>query len=111
MNLKEEIFWYRVAIGVALRKLRESKSSVKEPFTQDKLNVDFYIVFGKTWNAGREEGYPNLTSENMYLITKYFGLTVEEFMKLVYAVTKDEMEEVLSKKVSLRKKLNIIKRG
>ncbi|MEN2436494.1 hypothetical protein AAH994_13840 [Weeksellaceae bacterium A-14] len=101
MKFHKEIFRYKVAVGIALKKLRTEIIIDGKPMTQQYLNNDIYEKYNKSWNSAREETLPNTTLENIYLISDYFKIDITNFFQLVKSISKIEIDDAIKNKIRL----------
>ncbi|MDQ1096609.1 MULTISPECIES: hypothetical protein [Chryseobacterium] len=101
MKFHKEIFRYKVAVGLALKKLRTEILIDKKPMTQQYLNDDISEKYNKSWNSAREETLPNTTLENLYVICNYFEIEIDNFFKIVKNITDKEIDEAIRSKKKL----------
>lgn len=101
MKFHKEIFRYKVAVGIAFKKLRLEIIIDGKPMTQQYLNNDIYEKYNKSWNSAREETLPNTTLENLYLISDYFKIDVTYFFQLVQSISKKEVDDAIKNKIRL----------
>lgn len=103
MKFHEDIFKYKVAVGLVFKKLRITIIINGKPMTQQYLNNDIYEKYGKSWNCAREETFPNTTLENIYLICNYFNIEIDYFFQLVKNVPADDIDIAIKNKYRLSK--------
>ena len=103
MTYKEKTFRFKVAVGIILRKLREEKSTDGKPFTQNSLNDEILLEYKKAWNSAREESLPNTRLDNLFLISDFFGVPLEQFFRKVSEVTEEEINHEIRSKRKLLK--------
>ena len=103
MNYWEKTFRFRVAVGICFRKLRESIIIDGKPMTQNTLNDNILLRYNKTWNSAREESLPNTRLANLYLISDFFGISLEDFFKKVHQINEKEINEEIQSKIKLRR--------
>ncbi|MDR6461612.1 hypothetical protein [Chryseobacterium sediminis] len=102
MKLHKEIFRYKVAVGLVLKKIRTGILIDGKPMTQQYLNNDISEKYNKSWNSAREETLPNTTLENLYIICDYFKIDIDYFFRLVKNITKKEIDDAISAKIRLK---------
>lgn len=102
MNFHKEIFRYKVAVGIVLKKLRTEIIIDGKPMTQQYLNNEISEKYNKSWNCAREETLPNTTLENLYFITDYFKIDIDFFFQLVKSITKKEIDDTIKNKIRLK---------
>ena len=103
MTHKEKTFRFKVAVGIILRQLREEKSTDGKPLTQNSLNNEILLEYKKTWNSAREESLPNSRLDNLFLISDFFGVPLEQFFRKVSEVTEEEINQEIRSKSKLQK--------
>ncbi|MFL9845613.1 hypothetical protein [Flavobacterium rhizosphaerae] len=105
MNFQIKNIRYRIAVGIIFKRLRVQVLIAGKPMTQQYLNNEISLKYSKSWNSGREESMPNTTLENLFLICDYFNISIEDFFKLVNTVSQKEINDEISRKVTLQKHL------
>ncbi len=98
MKIHEEIFRYKVAVGIVFKKLRIEILIDGKPMTQQYLNNDIYEKYDKSWNCAREETFPNTTLENIYIICNYFKIDIDHFFHLVKSISANEIDFAIKNK-------------
>lgn len=109
VNQDIEIFRFRVAVGIILQKLRKRIVINGKSISQNHLNDQIHLKYSKSWNSAREETLPNTRLENLYLISDYFQISLEEFFKQVNKISKKEIDEEIERKEKLQKHLKKLK--
>lgn len=108
MNNKIKFFRYKVAVGITFKKLREEMRADGIKVSQQNLNNDIFVKYGKTWNAGREESLPNTTLENLLFICDYYKITTEELFKSVNLISAKDIDDAIANKKKLSKLYNAL---
>lgn len=106
VNYLEKTFRFKVAVGISLRKLREELIVDGKPMTQNSLNDNILIRYKKTWNSAREESLPNTRLDNLFLISDFFKISLEELFRKVNLITNKEIDQEIKSKVKLKRLYN-----
>lgn len=109
MKHELKILRFRVAAGIILQRLRKNIIINGKSMSQNYLNDQIQLKYSKSWNSAREESLPNTRLENLYLISNYFKISLEEFFKQVDSVTKNEIDSEIERKEKLQKEFKKLK--
>ncbi|MBD0831504.1 helix-turn-helix domain-containing protein [Aestuariibaculum sediminum] len=89
------------SIEIVLKDLRKEKglSQGKEKgLSQSDVNIEFAQKYDITLNMGRMESHPNFTMTKLYLLCKYFEISLEDFFKRVSNKNQTEIDIFLNEK-------------
>ncbi len=109
MKNELKVLRFRVAAGIILQRLRKNIIINGKSMSQNYLNDQIQLKYSKSWNSAREESLPNTRLENLYLISNYFKISLEEFFKQVDSVTKNEIDSEIERKEKLQKEFKKLK--
>lgn len=74
-----------------------------KPMSQNHLNDQIQFKYSKSWNSAREESLPNTRLENLFLISEYFQISLEDFFKQIDKISKKEIDQEIERKEKLQK--------
>ena len=109
VNYQKKTFRFRVAVGIVLQRLRTDIIIDEKPMTQNSLNDNILLRYKKTWNSAREESLPNTRLDNLYLISDFFGISLEDFFREVNQINEKEIDQEIKSKVKLRRLYSCLK--
>lgn len=105
---QDDILHYKISIEMVLKDLRMEKGisqGKKKGISQSDVNIDFANNYNITLNMGRVESDPNFTLTNLFLICRYFGITISDFFQRVEQKNEKEIKVFLARKLKKRKKI------